>query len=261
MTALDAASTENRRHQLGTALAAVRERIGNAVRQRSAAAPPPRLIVVTKYFPASDVALLAGLGITDVGESRDQEAAAKAQELSGLDLRWHFIGQLQTNKARSVVRYAYSVQSVDRPGLVAALDKAMTGEQQRLAVAGQPGRAPLRCHLQVNLSVNPGDSPDHVAGPAGRGGARPADISALAELVAAAPQLELAGVMAVAPRGTDPAEAFDRLARVSHELRRSYPTATDMSAGMSADLEAAVLAGATHLRVGSDVLGPRHSIR
>jgi len=197
------------------------------------------LVVVTKTFPASDVGLLADLGVTDVGENRDQEAAAKAQACADLHLRWHFVGQLQTNKARSVVAYTDLVHSVDRGRLVSALDQAMgrSGRTTRLGVL-----------VQVNLDGVPG-----------RGGTEPAEVGALADQIAASDQLDLGGVMAVAPLRAAPARAFAELARIADRVRHDHPGATAISAGMSADLEAAVAAGATHLRVGSGVLGRRPS--
>ena len=153
--------------------------------------------MVTKFHPAEDVRRLAALGVTDVGENRDQEAAEKAAALGGLQLRWHFIGQLQSNKAKSVVKYAHAVHSVDRPQLAAALAKAMAAEQERT------GRAPLDCFIQVSLDDDAGGH---------RGGALPADVPALADQLAAAEGLRLAGVMAVAPFGADPVPAFEKLA-------------------------------------------------
>jgi pyridoxal phosphate enzyme (YggS family) len=229
-----------RREELATRLAGVRERI-RAACEAAGRSDEPQLIVVTKFHPASDVRLLAALGVTDVGENRDQEASAKAAELADLGLRWHFIGQLQTNKAKSVVHYADAVHSVDRPQLVAALSKAV-------GAAGREDK--LACLIQVNL--DPAAS--------GRGGALPADVPELAARIDGAPGLRLAGVMAVAPLGADPAEAFARLADVAARVRERFPEATMVSAGMSQDLEAAVAAGATHLRIGTDVLGPRPAV-
>ncbi|GER24378.1 YggS family pyridoxal phosphate enzyme [Zafaria cholistanensis] len=252
------AGSQARRADLAARLAAVRDRIAAAA--RAAGRPDlPELIVVTKFFPASDVRLLAGLGVRRVGENRDQEASAKAAELADLDLEWHFIGQLQTNKARHVARYAHAVQSVDRPQLVSALSRGVAAENQRRAGEGLPARSPLECLIQVDLRSPAEHARD--AGPAHRGGALPADIGALAGLVDAAEGLRLGGLMAVAPLGADPAAAFARLAGLSAALRASYPGADVVSAGMSQDLEQAVAAGATHLRVGSDVLGPRPPLR
>ena len=202
------------------------------------------LIVVTKTWPSDDVRRLAGLGVRDVGENRDQEAAPKAAATDGLDLRWHFIGQLQTNKAASVARYADLVHSVDRPSLVAALDKG----------AAKAGRR-IGCLIEVDLTE----------GEEGRGGARPAEVAALADAIASSEHLDLRGVMGVAPLDRDDqraasAAAFARLAAISADLRLAHPQATLISAGMSEDLEEAVAAGATHLRVGSAVLGTRPSL-
>lgn len=194
-------------------------------------------MAVSKTRPAEDVAALAALGVHDLGENRDQEAAAKAQSLSAQlpALRWHLVGQLQTNKARSVARYACAVHSVDRPGLVAALS----------AGAERAGRE-LDVLLQVALSDEPG-----------RGGAVPSDIPGLADLAASSPGLRLAGVMAVAPLGADPDRAFADLAAVSSQVRADHPDATAVSAGMSADLEQAIAHGATYVRVGTALFGSR----
>ncbi|GAA3683539.1 YggS family pyridoxal phosphate-dependent enzyme [Arthrobacter ginkgonis] len=247
-----------RRSDLEARLGAVHERIAAAARA-AGRGEAPELIVVTKFFPASDVRLLAGLGVRRVGENRDQEASAKAAELADLDLEWHFIGQLQTNKARHVARYAHTVQSVDRPQLVSALSRAVAAENQRRADEGLPARSPLGCLIQVDLRSPAEHAGD--AGPAHRGGALPADIGTLAGLIDAADGLRLGGLMAVAPLGSDPAPAFARLMELSMVLRATHPGADVVSAGMSQDLEQAVAAGATHLRVGSDVLGPRPALR
>lgn len=242
----DGARPDPRLDQLREALAAVRARIDRAAGAAGRQERPPRLIVVTKFHPAEDVRRLAALGVTDVGENRDQEAAAKAAALPGLDLRWHFIGQLQSNKAKSVVKYAHAVHSVDRPQLAAALAKAMAAEQERT------GRAALDCYIQVNL--------DDDAAAGHRGGAAPDDILGLADQVAGSAGLRLAGLMAVAPLGADPAPAFEKLAGLSARLTAVHPGATGISAGMSQDLEQAIRFGATHLRVGSDILGPRPAL-
>ncbi|MFI8216929.1 YggS family pyridoxal phosphate-dependent enzyme [Streptomyces sp. NPDC085932] len=233
----------DRKDELAANLAKVERRIADAC----AAAGRPRedvtLIVVTKTYPASDVRILAELGVRHVAENRDQDAAPKAAACSDLPLTWHFVGQLQTNKVRSVVDYADFVQSVDRSRLVTALSKE----------AGRTGRE-LGCLLQVALDAG-------VSGRGERGGVAPEGIEELAGLVAGAPGLRLAGLMTVAPltgeyAGREQA-AFERLMDLSTDLRRSHPAATMVSAGMSADLEQAVAAGATHVRVGSAVLGVR----
>jgi pyridoxal phosphate enzyme (YggS family) len=231
--------TVDRRSELAANLGVVRDRVDRA-RRAAGRTDEITLVVVTKFFPATDIDVLAGLGVTDVGENRDQEAVAKVAALEHRDrLRVHFIGQLQSNKAASVAAYADVVQSVDREKVVRALDRAATASGRVLDVT-----------VQVALSDTEG-----------RGGVAIAQAPALADLVAGAMSLRLRGVMAVAPLGGDPREAFARLREVRDGIRRSHPGATWMSAGMSGDLEAAVAEGATHLRVGSAILGSRLSHR
>ncbi|HEX6469962.1 MAG TPA: YggS family pyridoxal phosphate-dependent enzyme [Streptosporangiaceae bacterium] len=229
---------DKRSNELAANLASVRRRVAAACAAAGRDADDVTLIAVTKTFPASDIRLLAELGVADIGENRDQEAAPKAAACADLTVTWHFVGQLQTNKARSVATYADIVHSVDRPRLVAALSAAAT----------RAGRT-LRCLVQVALDGDPE-----------RGGARPADVPEIAARIAAAAGLEPAGVMAVAPLGADPAPAFAALAGVAAALRAEHPGATIISAGMSADLEQAITHGATHVRVGTALLGGRRAI-
>ncbi|MER7206067.1 YggS family pyridoxal phosphate-dependent enzyme [Streptosporangium sp. NPDC000239] len=193
------------------------------------------LVAVSKTYPASDVRLLASLGVRNVGENRDQEASAKARECADLGLTWHFIGQLQTNKVRSVVGYADVVHSVDRPRLVTALSHE----------AVRAGRE-ITCLVQVALDDDPG-----------RGGVVPAQVTTLADAVAEAGGIRLGGVMAVAPLGQEPGRAFARLREIAEAVRADHPEAVVISAGMSGDLAEAVANGATHLRVGTALLGRR----
>ncbi|TDC97856.1 YggS family pyridoxal phosphate-dependent enzyme [Actinomadura sp. 7K507] len=230
--------TAQRRAELAEGIAGVRDRIAAACAAAGRDESEITLIAVTKTFPAADVRLLAGLGLTDVGENRDQEARPKAAECADLALTWHFVGGLQTNKARAVAGYADVVHSVDRSRLVTALSDA----------AVRAGRT-LRCLVQVSLDEKEG-----------RGGASPRDVPALADGIAGADGLELGGVMAVAPLGADPLPAFTRLAGVAGEVRRNHPDASIVSAGMSGDLEQAIACGATHLRVGTALLGGRRAI-
>ncbi|TYB44670.1 YggS family pyridoxal phosphate-dependent enzyme [Actinomadura chibensis] len=235
------AGPAERRAELADGLAALRARIGAACAAAGRDPAEVTLIAVTKTFPASDVRLLAGLGVTEVGENRDQEARPKAAECADLPLTWHFVGRLQTNKARAVAGYADVIHSVDRSRLVRALSDA----------AVRAGRT-LRCLVQVSLD------PAEAAG--GRGGAAPDAAPGLAAEIAAAAALDLGGVMAVAPLGADPRPAFARLAEVAAEIRRNHPDARIVSAGMSGDLEQAIACGATHLRVGTALLGGRRAI-
>ena len=224
----------DRLHALRAGLARVEARVVAACADAGRDPAEVRLVVVTKTFPASDVRLLAELGVTDVAENKQQELAHKRAELVGeVDVRWHFVGHLQSNKAGAVADDADVVHSVDRAKLLGPMDRR--------------GR-PLEVLLQVSLDP-PGS--DH------RSGAAPEDLPALADAVLAAEHLTLRGLMAVAPLGEHPATAFDRLAEIRAGFVASYPAATWLSAGMSGDLEDAIRAGATHVRVGSAVLGSR----
>jgi pyridoxal phosphate enzyme (YggS family) len=240
---VDDVTATDRREQVAAGLETVRERIAAACADVGRSEHDVTLVVVTKYFPASDVRLLADLGVTDVGENRHQEAEAKQLECAdlGADLRWHFVGGLQSNKAAAVAAYADVVHSVDRAKLIGRLDSGAEGRPE-----------PVDVLLQVSL-----DPPDR----AGRAGADSAELPELAALVEAAGRLRLRGLMAVAPLGEDPATAFARLSDVRRELLVDHPSADWLSAGMSADLEAAIEAGATHVRVGTAVLGSRPSVQ
>ncbi|MFF4584509.1 YggS family pyridoxal phosphate-dependent enzyme [Streptomyces sp. NPDC001388] len=233
----------DRRDELAGNLAKVEERIARACAAAGRKREEVTLIVVTKTYPASDVRILSQLGVRHVAENKDQDAAPKAATCSDLSLSWHFVGQLQTNKVRSVVGYADFVQSVDRARLVTALSKE----------AVRAGRE-VGCLVQVAL-----DAGDSARGD--RGGVAPGGIQELADLVAGSPGLRLDGLMTVAPLTGEYAgrqrAAFERLMDLSTDLRRAHPAANMVSAGMSADLEEAVAAGATHVRVGTAVLGVR----
>ncbi|MGH3487496.1 MAG: YggS family pyridoxal phosphate-dependent enzyme [Actinopolymorphaceae bacterium] len=250
----DRPADDVRRAQVATGLREVQARIARACAKSGRDPEGVTLVAVTKTFPAADVRLLADLGVRDIGESRDQEAREKSVACADLHLRWHFVGQLQTNKARSVASYASVVHSVDRPELVRALDRALRrAHEQALGRTGQDARRAdqlLRCLVQVRLDDRPG-----------RGGANIAEVPDLTDEIAASPMLELAGVMAVAPLDAPAGPAFARLAEVAAGVRSRHADATWMSAGMSDDLEAAVAAGATHVRIGRGLLGVRPSSR
>jgi PLP dependent protein len=224
-----------RREELAVRLADVRGRIAKACEVAGRDVGDITLIAVTKTRPASDVRLLSGLGLRDVGENRDAEAAPKAAQCSDLNLTWHFVGQLQTNKCASVVRYASVVHSVDRARLVHALGRAARRAERV-----------IDCLIEVSLDGDPA-----------RGGTRAGEVPALAEALEAESGLMLRGVMAIAPLGMAPAAAFARLLDSASAVRAVQPSATMISAGMSGDLEAAVEAGATHLRIGTALLGDR----
>jgi PLP dependent protein len=218
---------------LATRLAEVDQRIADSARESGRDPAELTRIVVTKFHPASLVRALFELGVRNVGENRHQEAAAKAEELVDLDLRWHFVGQLQSNKARAVRRYAWAVHSVDRPSLADAL-------------AAREGEGELDVFIELNLTDDPG-----------RGGVAPGAAEPLAEQIAGSAGLRLLGVMAVAPLGAAPRPAFARVRDVSDSIRAIVPGATAISAGMSADFAEAIAEGATHLRIGTAITGKR----
>ncbi|WP_462188857.1 MULTISPECIES: YggS family pyridoxal phosphate enzyme [unclassified Frankia] len=253
-------------------LAEVRARIAGAARAAGRDPDHLTLIAVSKTYPPQDVVMMHTLGVRHFAENREQEAGPKVGFVTRLiggernvltkgtgdgpssgsdDPIWHFVGQLQRNKARSVLRWADWVQSVDRVSLVPVLSR----------LAMERGR-PLSVCLQVSLDF-PGASDGKIgASIAGsrRGGVDPAGLSALADLVEEAPGLALRGVMAVAPRGGKPRPAFARLREVAERLKVGHPQATVISAGMSGDLEDAVVEGATHLRIGTALFGERPGV-
>jgi pyridoxal phosphate enzyme (YggS family) len=222
-------------------LRAVRARIDAAARAVGRNPASVSLLAVSKTWPAEDVRALAALGQVDFGENRAQELVDKARqpELADVAVRWHFIGQLQRNKAAAVARLGAVVHTVDRESLARALDRA-----------GQEGERPVEVFVQVDLGGAAGER-------AARGGAAPQDVPALAGLIAGCAGLRLRGVMAVAPRAEEPGPAFERLAAVAAAVRAEHPDAVELSAGMSGDLEAAVAAGATVVRVGTALFGDR----
>lgn len=234
-----------RREELARRREVVMGRVAAAAHAAGRVPEELTVITVTKTFPASDVALLRQLGVLDIGENRAQELAAKVAELSGAELsgaepdaapiRWHFIGQLQSNKAALIARECTALHTLDRPGLLAHLERA----------AVRAGRV-LDVFIQLSLDGDPR-----------RGGVVAAEIDALADAVAATTALRLVGLMAVPPLGAPPRPAFARLRAVSERVRASHPDARALSAGMSADLEDAVMEGATHLRIGTDLMGSR----
>lgn len=232
-----------RHDELAERLAQARERVAQLA---SASGHGVTIVAVTKRFPVDDVLALREMGVTDVAENRQQEFVAKrADYLShGGDpgLRWHFIGQLQSNKAKSVAAHADSVDTVDRLSLVAPLNRG----------AAAAGRT-IDCLVQVSLA-------DDAGGQEHRGGCPPAQALALAREIAGETHLNLAGVMGMAPLGADPFAAYEILARTATEVRGEFPEATTISAGMSGDVAAAIAAGATHVRLGTAILGPRPSL-
>lgn len=229
----------DRRAELAANLAEVEARIVAACDAAGRPRADVQLVAVTKTFPASDVRLLAELGVTQIGENRDQDAAPKARECADLDVSWHFVGALQTNKCRSVAQYAQYVHSVDRPKLVDALGRAAT----------QAGRT-VGCLVEVRLDPREG-----------RAGAPADQVLALADAIAGTEGLVPAGVMGIAPLDAPPDDAFAALAETGARVRAAHPDAAMVSAGMSNDLETAIKFGATHVRIGTALLGMRPTSR
>jgi PLP dependent protein len=236
---------DGRRSELVTSLGAVRSRIAEVCASCGRSAREVTLVAVTKTYPAADVVTLARLGVRDVGESRDQEATAKVAEVAALlaepgdqptPPQWHFLGRIQSRKCRSIARYAHAVHSLDRAELATRLADA---------VAERSG-PPIQVFVQLSLDGDPE-----------RGGVVLEAMPALADAVAARPELSLRGVMAVAPLGADPDSAFAEVQRASARLRQQHPGADSISAGMSADLDSALRHGATHVRIGTALLGRR----
>ncbi|RLV55914.1 YggS family pyridoxal phosphate-dependent enzyme [Aeromicrobium phragmitis] len=231
-----------RRAELAARLEAVEQQIAQACAAAGRERDEITLVAITKTYPASDVALLADLGVTDVGENRHPEARDKLEEFEQLlpagaaPPRMHFVGGLQTNKAGAVARYADVVHSVDRPKLARSLARG----------AEAAGRV-LDCLVQIDFG---GDD-------AGRAGVLPEGVDDLADLIAASDSLRLRGVMTVAPLGQDPEPHFAHLAEIAERIRTRHETADIISAGMSGDFAAAVRHGATHLRIGRSILGER----
>lgn len=242
-SAAAAGSDDSRLAELTGNLARVRSRIAAACQAHGRDPATVTMIAVTKTFPATDVVALARLGVTDVGENRDQEAGGKVAEVAAAlgesAVRWHFVGRLQRNKARSVAGYAHMVHSVDSQRLARALASAAAERTQ-----------PLPVLVQVSVDGDPA-----------RGGVVIDEVPRVAEVIAGAASLQLAGVMAVAPLQWQPERAYQRLAQVAAQMRADHPDARVISAGMTGDLEAALAHGATHLRIGSALLGNRASLR
>ncbi len=216
-------------------LARVQSAVDDAARESGRRPEDITTVVVTKFQPTSLVRALAGLGVTDMGESRHQEARTKIPEVADLDLTWHFVGQVQRKKARQIASYAHVVHSIDREPLLDAF-----GGAERTT----------ECFLQLNLTNDPD-----------RGGVHPDALIPLAELALARPTIRLLGVMAVAPIGEDPRRGFARVREASERLRTVAPHAEFISAGMSGDFREAILEGATHLRIGTAITGNRPPAR
>jgi pyridoxal phosphate enzyme (YggS family) len=219
----------SRYDEIASNLTAVNAAIDVAARNCGRTPGEITLIAVTKTFPVSDVHLLASLNVHHYGENRDSEGAPKAAAVPGT---WHFQGQIQSNKLKSIASWAHVIHSLDELRHIQTLDKFAV---HRIGV-----------FLQVSLD-----------GAQGRGGAAPSDLSMLADAIVESAQLDLMGLMAVAPLDVSSDQAFEKLAAIHASFKASYPMASSLSAGMSNDFESAIAHGATHIRVGSSILGSR----
>jgi pyridoxal phosphate enzyme (YggS family) len=217
-----------RKDEIAQNLQEVKERIQSAAKSVNRDPAEIQLIVVTKTFPISDIEILRDLGESNFGENRDQEAGPKAQTIPAT---WHFQGQIQSNKIKSICEWADVIHSI-------------ASEKEILKFAQSPRKHQV--FLQVSLD-----------GQVGRGGASPSDLARLADLVNESNNLELLGLMAVAPLGVEPVKAFADLAQINQGFAGQFPNSKYLSAGMSGDFEAAIKYGATHIRVGSSILGSR----
>ena len=242
--------------ELADSLAALRSRLAAAAEAAGRKLDEIQLLPITKFFPATDVAILSRLGCAAFGESRDQEAAAKVDEVARLldgpagagaasaGPHWHMVGKIQRNKARSLAGWAHTAHSVSSTRVVAALDRAVAG-----ALSEGRRKNPLRVYVQISLD-----------GDVSRGGVDVSDAGAVDEICAqadAAESLELVGLMAIPPLDWEPDRAFALLQSEHHRVRRAHPAAVGLSAGMSSDLEIAVKHGSTCVRVGTALLGQR----
>jgi PLP dependent protein len=244
--------TENaasvRERELAHALAAVRARLARAAEAADRNPNEIELLPITKFFPASDVLILRRLGCLEFGESREQEASNKCAEVGAVlgaqPIRWHMVGRIQRNKARSIAGWAFAAHSVDSGKLIGALSRA-AGE------ALEDGRRSGPLHVYLQLSLDGNES---------RGGVdigRPDSVDELCAAVAAADGLEFVGLMAIPPLDADPDEAFLRLQEEKDRVQKAYDRPLGLSAGMSSDLESAVRHGSTCVRVGTALMGQR----
>ena len=213
----------NRMEEISENLEVVRSKIAKVANHEVT------LIAVTKTFPVADAQILHDLGVRDFGENRDAEGAEKSEVVSGT---WHFQGQIQSNKLKSITSWASVIHSLDDPRHFEIIEKV----------------APHRLQIFLQLSL---DGSDH------RGGAALEKLMDLAELVENSPNHTLAGLMSVPPVEMDPDKAFAQLAAIRTDFLKQFPLAQSLSAGMSGDYELAISHGATHVRVGSSILGSR----
>jgi pyridoxal phosphate enzyme (YggS family) len=222
-----ALANETRKAELTQNLAKIKAEIPSQV----------HLIVVTKTFPLSDVEILHQIGVAEFGENRDQEGKLKALVVPG---KWHFQGQLQSNKLKSICRWADVIQTIDSIRYVELVAKATRQNSAEKSI---------EVFIQVSL--------DSEGSKENRAGADPSEINQIADAILASDNLQLQGLMAVAPLNEEPESAFSRLAKIHSDFKAKYPNSPFLSAGMSGDFKIAIAHGATHVRIGSQILGSR----
>lgn len=223
----------NRKVEIRNNLESVKERIAVAAQKAQRDLAEITLVVVTKTFEVGDLEILYELGEREFGENRDQEASKKAEQLPD-DINWHFQGQIQSNKLKSICKWADFIHSVDQI-------------KYAQIISDQCQTKPKSIFLQVSLDT-PVES---------RGGVDPVKLENLALDISELPGVVIAGLMAVAPMNNEGVEAFKRVQMIHGNFKHRFAQAKLLSAGMSGDFETAVLYGATHLRIGSSILGNR----
>ena len=225
--------SDARREELEENLGKIKARVATAATQAGRKIDDITLVVVTKTFPVSDAQLLYELGESNFGENRNEEGSAK-KELAGSDVTWHFQGQIQSKKIRQIVQWANVVHSLD------SVDHARK-------FAENPNAERLKFFVQINLEPSRVD----------RGGVSVAGLPEFLEEVAGLQGIDVIGLMTVAPLGIDPKDAFKEVAEAKNLVQKNYPSITQLSMGMSGDFEEAIACGATHIRIGSSILGSR----
>jgi len=227
----------SRKDQMLSNLESVKEKISAAAQAAGRSPSEITLIAVTKTFPVSDLEILYELGVRNFGENRDQEAAPKVSALPA-DITWHFQGGIQSNKLKSISNWASVIHSVDKFKYAQMISQFSVGKTKEI-------------FIQVSLDSLPQS----------REGVDPADLMQLAEQIMSLPNLQVKGLMAVAPLDQPTEQAFVRLQQIQQKFIQLYPAASSLSSGMSGDYELAISLGATHVRIGSSILGNRSPIK
>jgi pyridoxal phosphate enzyme (YggS family) len=227
----------SRKDQILSNLESVKEKISAAAQAAGRSPSEITLIAVTKTFPVSDLEILYELGVRNFGENRDQEAAPKVGVLPA-DITWHFQGGIQSNKLKSISNWASVIHSVDKFKYAQMISQFSVGKTKEI-------------FIQVSLDTLPQS----------REGVDPADLMQLAEQIMSLPNLQVKGLMAVAPLDQPTEQAFVRLQQIQQKFIQLYPAARSLSSGMSGDYELAISLGATHVRIGSSILGNRSPIK